>query len=295
MGSVSIANPQTLNLYAYCANDPINHTDPSGLGFFSFLKKVFSFFAKVAKWVAIIVAVAVIVAAVLQVGFNIQLLPILGDILSKLGILKLGGVGASFTAGASVGVGLGATSYVLGGLAAAGAVNSFLQKKGGQSPTNTADLRTMLNEFYKKYQGILARCIWKVFASDRNGNPSNIAQIMQRQTLGNAPVSNIVLGYTGAQIGGQGRSMSSKIYIASDLRAKTLDNGRQVSIEQSFFRVYAHELGNHLSWLYTGDMTRFGTTGGIRGQTVFGGLHSVMVDDDTGARLEKCIWGDVQY
>jgi hypothetical protein len=30
-----------LNLYAYCANDPINHTDPSGLGFFSFLKRLF--------------------------------------------------------------------------------------------------------------------------------------------------------------------------------------------------------------------------------------------------------------
>jgi RHS repeat-associated protein len=39
--SVTLESPQTLNLYAYCANDPINHTDPSGLGFFSFLKKLF--------------------------------------------------------------------------------------------------------------------------------------------------------------------------------------------------------------------------------------------------------------
>jgi RHS repeat-associated protein len=31
MSSTKILNPQTLNLYAYCANDPINHTDPSGL------------------------------------------------------------------------------------------------------------------------------------------------------------------------------------------------------------------------------------------------------------------------
>src|SRR5712664_198697 len=30
MKSVSLASPQTLNLYAYCTNDPINHTDPSG-------------------------------------------------------------------------------------------------------------------------------------------------------------------------------------------------------------------------------------------------------------------------
>jgi RHS repeat-associated protein len=40
MDAVDLASPQTLNLYAYCANDPINHIDPSGLGFFSFLKKI---------------------------------------------------------------------------------------------------------------------------------------------------------------------------------------------------------------------------------------------------------------
>ena len=58
MGSVSLSVPQTLNLYAYCTNDPINHTDPSGLGFFSFLKKLF-------KWVMLAIA---IVAAVLTIA-----------------------------------------------------------------------------------------------------------------------------------------------------------------------------------------------------------------------------------
>ncbi len=31
MAAVSLENPQTLNLYAYCGKDPVNHTDPSGL------------------------------------------------------------------------------------------------------------------------------------------------------------------------------------------------------------------------------------------------------------------------
>jgi RHS repeat-associated protein len=56
MNSTSRENPQTLNLYAYCTNDPINHTDPSGLGFFSFLKKV----------LRIVNAVLLTIAAILQ-------------------------------------------------------------------------------------------------------------------------------------------------------------------------------------------------------------------------------------
>ena len=31
MGAASLGDPQTLNMYAYCGNDPINHVDPDGL------------------------------------------------------------------------------------------------------------------------------------------------------------------------------------------------------------------------------------------------------------------------
>jgi RHS repeat-associated protein len=43
MKSTSLESPQTLNLYAYCANDPINHTDPDGL--FSWFKAFLGFLA----------------------------------------------------------------------------------------------------------------------------------------------------------------------------------------------------------------------------------------------------------
>ncbi|MEP6849076.1 MAG: RHS repeat-associated core domain-containing protein [Acidobacteriota bacterium] len=60
MEATSLAAPQTLNLYVYCANDPINHLDPSGLGFFSFLKKLFKWIVAI---IAVVVAILTIVAA----------------------------------------------------------------------------------------------------------------------------------------------------------------------------------------------------------------------------------------
>jgi len=65
MRSVSLSSPQTLNLYAYCTNDPINHRDPSGLGFFSFLKKIFKGIGKLLtnKWVLLVVGIAAGIAS----------------------------------------------------------------------------------------------------------------------------------------------------------------------------------------------------------------------------------------
>lgn len=65
ISSVSLASPQTLNLYAYCANDPINHTDPSGLGFFSFLSKVIKVVNTIIKWVKVALAVAIIALVIM--------------------------------------------------------------------------------------------------------------------------------------------------------------------------------------------------------------------------------------
>ena len=79
MGSVTLSNPQTLNLYAYCTNDPVNYVDPSGLGFFSFLKKLF-------KW--IMVAIAVIVAVITIIAAPATIAGILGAISAASGAVS---------------------------------------------------------------------------------------------------------------------------------------------------------------------------------------------------------------
>ncbi len=52
MSAASLSDPQSLNLYSYCGNDPINHTDPDGL-FFGWLKRALNaigkFFSAIGK------------------------------------------------------------------------------------------------------------------------------------------------------------------------------------------------------------------------------------------------------
>jgi YD repeat-containing protein len=161
------------------------------------------------------------------------------------------------------------------------------------------DLTKLVREFYSKFGKKFNRCLWSTFKTDKDGHPLDVAKIMQRQTFKNAPLSSVVLGHSTAQIGGQGRFTersdgSGVIEIAADLRGALLDNGRQVFAKEAFFRVYAHETTNFLSWQYTGSSGTFGSQG-IRGQAVSFGVHSGNVDDDSGARQEKCMWGDVDF
>jgi hypothetical protein len=93
MGAVSLDDPQTLNLYAYCVNDPINHTDPDGL----FFKKLFGAIAKAFKWVLRVAAVLAAVAVVLAVAWGLP--TILGIALWKVALFAGAALAASFGAG----------------------------------------------------------------------------------------------------------------------------------------------------------------------------------------------------
>jgi RHS repeat-associated protein len=59
MSAASLEEPQTLNLYSYCGNDPVNHLDPDGL----FWGKVFGWIGKAFKFLFKVIAVALVVVA----------------------------------------------------------------------------------------------------------------------------------------------------------------------------------------------------------------------------------------
>ena len=85
MKSVDLSSPQTLNLYAYCTNDPINHLDADGLGFLSFLKKLFLYTVLAFVTLLVVAVVVIAVTAVLPGVGAFLLKPVM---LAILGILS---------------------------------------------------------------------------------------------------------------------------------------------------------------------------------------------------------------
>jgi len=175
------------------------------------------------------------------------------------------------------------------------AVDPLGLQKGPQNPTPNPD--QLKKDFYKLYQKKLTPCVWQVFSTDLDGQQMNTAQVMERQTLRNAP--NVDLNQSFAQMGAQGyindktdptNGRYGTIHIASGLPSWTTTKGQTISVQENYFRVYAHELGNLLSARHTGDGNTHGTRAGI-----VGAVSGNILDYDTGARLESCIFGNAAH
>jgi RHS repeat-associated protein len=130
MGAVSLSSPQTLNLYAYCGNDPVNHVDPDGQ-LFGFIGKIFKGIAKLFKalwkWSLKVVQVTAKVALKLLASK-------IGRILISIAIVLLLGPGAPLTWALLAetegpNIGITATAALLAGVQAAGAVAAHVEKE----------------------------------------------------------------------------------------------------------------------------------------------------------------------
>ncbi len=133
-----------------------------------------------------------------------------------------------------------------------------------------------------------------MFGQKANGTPDPAARIMQRQTVQNAPEisyemsqfqlqGNTDVPGTLATYGIPSKLGHGTVYIANDVPVTTTE------IVKTVF----HELGNILSINLSskltgrGDPYAYGDPNGIPYPTTSG----TYLDKDTGARLEKCIFG----
>jgi len=118
----SLESPQSLNLYTYCGNDPINRTDPSGL----FWGAIGRFFKKAWKWIVVAVIVAVVVVSIFMSHGTATptFLKILSHWFFKLGIVQIVG---------ETGVALGSTGIALLGVAGIGAIADSFRDGGPPS------------------------------------------------------------------------------------------------------------------------------------------------------------------
>jgi RHS repeat-associated protein len=133
MGAVNLDDPQSLNMYGYCRNDPINHLDPYGL-FFGFLKKLFKWVLRIA---AVVLAVVTIVAAVPLIGISFTG----GQVAALfLGAAALGVAGwTDGKLGAFISAGLMSVGGIVSGAFGPGIIKNFLPSGGRTSAASVID------------------------------------------------------------------------------------------------------------------------------------------------------------
>lgn len=123
MGATSLTSPQSLNLYSYCGNDPINHTDPNGL----FWGSLFRWIGKAIKVIMIAVAVIIAVAAMIAMP---ALAPAIGYGLFVKAFVLSGLLLTSALAPPKIGAVIGAISGTI--LSGAGIITNFGSTESGK-------------------------------------------------------------------------------------------------------------------------------------------------------------------
>ncbi len=291
MGGSSLFAPQTLNLYSYCGNDPINHTDPSGL----FWGKLFGWIVKIFKWVLVAVTVAVIVLGV--VASHGTLSPFLTGILKTLTAIltKIGSV-LSFASGAAEG---GAAALnglsALWAIAGVGSIANNFAQTDRRKPKSGSPLE-IRTTFFRLYGKKFNKCLKQIFKGDYKK--------IGKQTLSNSPVldaslNQVQVGANSSVAAADGSNIpnfgkNGKVLVSSEMYHSTGAN-----VRKAVFGTYAHETANILDGKTNpnppnppGYERVYGDPVNPPGRDPVTGVGG---DTDTGANTERCLFGSLQY
>jgi RHS repeat-associated protein len=205
MSAVSLSDPQSLNLYSYCGNDPINHVDPDGL----FFKKLFGWIGKAIKAVAKVFAVVLAVAAVLAFSWGFGAIGVAA--LIGAGVFALIGWGSGKLAQLAAGIAFPSGGY--GGFrtpntfpsgANVGGVSNFV----AQQPKREKQLRPQIiivdtggDTAFEKRQDEVVRLIDRIRGSEACNKAFKDAGIKTPREI-----------YDGGLILGAKRALSQSVY-----------------------------------------------------------------------------------
>ncbi|MGH9929017.1 MAG: RHS repeat-associated core domain-containing protein [Pyrinomonadaceae bacterium] len=221
MRSTSFESPQTLNLYAYCANDPINRLDPSGLGFFSFLKKIGKAILKVLKnkWVMLAIAIAIIVIAHYYPN---ALFSFGGGSASNAGralpVLKMGGTSASALAssGAATGILTGTVVADVEAIITFSAAAELTQLAGVAALGTGGVAKALEGERLKDYEKHRAQARKTIklkscqdFLNSRGIDPQSLLKALNRQRPFDGLTSTLTMKNAGLLRAGAARAQMS--------------------------------------------------------------------------------------
>jgi hypothetical protein len=209
MEAVQLDTPQTLNLYSYCGNDPVNHIDPDGL-FFGFLIGVFAaIFGAIGTAIAVVAKVIVQVVLTVVVSVINAIGTLLVNLFDKVPWLKSVLI-TSFTDDA------GGVSWkrliISSAIAGAGAVASQLQARKGKGKVRlSGTLLTAYNAARDRLLKLLRnpQSDCAKFLKSKGIDPNKVANVLQSQSAYDGLKSTIDAADAGINDLFSGRSVQS--------------------------------------------------------------------------------------
>jgi len=253
-GSSNLADPQSLNRYAYTENDPVNFVDPSGLmGDFPEAYWGFDHFAN---------------------GFW------------GSGYLGGNGWGSDPHPGRDI-IRTAEPRFVIATFTHMEDLINLVMER------SMFDDGDYILDVYKNHGKDLTRCINSVFRTAANNlqyqqmrNAPTVDRSKTMAELGQMGRSQGRLAFGATK---PDAAQTNTIYLGSDIASSFTVTSGAFTARQITGRKYVHELGNYLSLKLSGNRDEYGDGRGILG---LAGQPRGFPDYDTGAKLESCVFSE---